>query len=677
MNISLTAKIRLAVPNTLISLLTSIAICCMASTVCAQDQLDPRPDTLSSAELTTNAPDGTAIALPVMRTDVTARIQGMVASVEVIQRFRNTTKARIEARYRMPLPEQAAVFGMQIIFPDRLIEGQVQERDQARVNYEAAKAGGFRTALVEQHREHLFDTKVAGIDPGTEVEIRIQYWQPIAYADGVFSWHFPLTIRPRNRLVSGTDLSSEIDAMDHRDSADGAVEKANLRIELDAGLPIAALRSPSHEITIQGQAVLQIQPKLAAVPMTKDFVLNWRANTGANPALSVLRERVGAFDYVLTTIAPPQQAGQALPRELILVVDSSGSMQGDAWTAATLAANQALDGLRPVDRFNLVDFDDLARSWSVETLPANSANIALARDWLAAATADGGTNIQAGLVMALDMPEAKGFLRQVVFVTDGAVGNEAEIYAELVHKDYQVNRAPASIFTIGVGSAPNRAFLRKTADFGRGVSVIVENAQSLQQQMQNLMAKLNTPQMVGLKANFADDAEVYPRVFPDLYAGEPITIVARMPAQTASKSLQVSGQYGASTWQQSLALPIAKSSSATQPSAGIAKLWARRKIAQLEDDEALSRNTIDNKAQIVATALEHHLLSRYTSFVAIEKRPVAADGKDLLPVDFANPTPDDQNFAATAIGWQLQAWLGALLILIGLATLPMRQRHVI
>jgi Ca-activated chloride channel homolog len=654
------------VPKLLISLFTSTLLV-FAFVGLARAQADGAEAVpLGSAELTAFDANGVKLQLPMLKTTVAASIQGTVASVQVVQRFRNPTDHRIEARYRMPLPEQSAVFGMQIVFPDRMIEGEIQERDQARVNYEAAKAGGFRTALVEQHRENLFDTKVAGIDPGTEVEIRLQFWQPIQYADGIFSWHFPLTLRERAEVRSTNDVSAMIDAMDHRIGVAGATETATLSIQLDAGMPIDALQSPSHEITVEDRGALWIQPKLAAVPMTRDFVLQWRAKTGANPALSVLRERVGAFEYVLTTIAPPQQSSATVPRELIVVVDSSGSMQGQAWQAALSAVNKALDGLRAGDRFNLVDFDDAARTFSSESLIAETTNIGRAREWLASATADGGTNIQAGLVSALDMPAAPGFLRQVVFITDGAVGNEAEIYAELVQQEQQPARPPASIFTIGVGSAPNRAFLRKTADFGRGVSVIVESAESLEGQMQKLMDKLNAPQVVGLAANFSADAEVYPRVFPDLYLGEPITIVARMPVANASKSLQVTGRFGASAWQHTLPMPVAKSINASNmPNGGIAKLWARRKISQLEDDEALSSYAINNKSLIIETALEHRLLSRYTSFVAIEKRPAAASGNDLVPVDFANATPDDQDFAATAIGWQAQALLGGLLSIFG------------
>ncbi len=685
------AKIRFYLPELLISLLISTALAfAPAGPVRAEASGTSTAEALGCAELTVvdangaevspNRRHGKPVRLPVVQTSVVASIQGTVASVQVVQRFRNTLSTRIEARYRMPLPEQSAVFGMQIVFPDRLIEGEVQEREQARINYEAAKTGGFRTALVEQHREHLFDTKVAGIEPGTEVEIRLQFWQPIQYADGVFSWHFPLTLRQPSGATEANDVSSVIDAMDDRDTVIGATETATLSIQLDAGMPIDALQSPSHEITVQDKTTAQnsgallIQPKLAAVPMTRDFVLQWRANTGANPALSVLREQVGAFEYVLTTIAPPQQSSTIVARELILVVDSSGSMQGPACESALAAVNQALNGLHREDRFNLVDFDDMARTFNSASLAADQSNIGRAREWLASATADGGTNIQAGLVSALDIPAAQGFLRQVVFITDGAVGNEAEIYAELVRAEHQPIRAPASIFTVGVGSAPNRPFLRKTADFGRGVSVIVENLEGLEEQMQKLMAKLNAPQVVGLSADFPADSEVYPRVFPDLYLGEPITIVARMPVANAGKSLQITGRFGAATWQQELAMPVAKSNNMPgMPNGGIAKLWARRKISQLEDDEELSRSVINNKALIVETALEHRLLSRYTSFVAIEKRPVAANGDDLVPVDFANATPEDQSFAATAIGWQLQALLGGLLCILGAVMLGMQR----
>lgn len=616
---------------------------------------DPLQDSgQQCAQLEVIGPDQVRRQVASTRTEVRVQIHGLVAQARVRQQFVNPGEAWLEARYLLPLPATSAVYGMRIELPDRSIEGEIREREAARIEYEAAKQEGMVSGLVEQQREHLFETRIANIAPGATVTVEVDYWQTLEYHDGQFEWRFPLTVRPRYAVTQTDDVGTVLDQIDPP-QAGGEVQTAQIEIALEAGLAISPPTSPSHQILSSKRgSVFQLGLASDQVPLDRDFVLRWSAAGGQKPMAALFHERLNGEDYALLMLVPPTQSrGPRLQRELVLVLDSSGSMMGAAWEGARRAAHQALDQLAPGDRFALVDFDSAPNPWRPQSELVNAENIAAAHAWIDTLSADGGTEIEAALRTALALPETAGFVRQLVFVTDGAVGNEGQIYAALSQM-----RGSARLFTVGLGDAPNQAFLRKLAELGAGTSTLVSRLDEVESGMQGLFAQLDAPLLTRLDVRWPSIAEAYPQTLPDLYRGQPLLLVAKLAHLNAP--IEVSGNMSGGHWQQQLSVtPV--------PSAGIVRLWARRKIGSLEDQITLGGDEARFKAEILEVALANKLLSRYTSFVAIEKRKLRPDGQPLLPTEFANPPPADaMAFAQGALGWQMQLLLAAGLLLVGL-----------
>lgn len=620
-----------------------------------------------AAVLEIRAQDGSRQQLPSTRTEVDVRIEGLVAQAQVRQVFRNPSADYIEARYLLPLPDTSAVHGMRIELPDRIIEGQIKEREEARITYEAAKQEGMAAGLVEQQRAHLFETRIANIPPGAEVQIAIDWWQTIDYADGVFEWRFPLTVRPRYAVEQTADVGTVIDAMDPA-PAQGTTQDVRLKITLEPGLAIAAPTSPSHALADRGpdrSGVRQLSLADAQVPLDRDFVLRWQPLPGTRPQAALFTESRDGETYALLMLVPPAlpegQRAPRLPRELVLVLDSSGSMSGEAWEGARRAAHAALDLLKPDDRFVLVDFDSQPNPFRRHSEPATPEQIALAHQWIDSLVADGGTEIEAALVTALSIAPTPGLLRQVVFVTDGAVGNEARIYQALL-----AQRGDARIFTVGLSAAPNRAFLRKLAELGAGSSTLIGRLDEAESGMRTLFARLEAPVLKQLAVAWPALAEAYPSVLPDLYQGEPLLLVSKLAH--LKQPLELSGVLAGGAWSQKLATPKIAAG-------GIARLWARRKIGSLEDAVDLGGDEAVLKPQVLAVAMAHSLLSRYTSFVAVEQRKLRPDGTPLVPTEFPNAAPADLiPFAQGSLGWFGQLLLG-LVVLSGGVLLLSRARR--
>lgn len=631
----------------------------LAGPALAQRGAGATDDGPRSALLEIEGKDGSRQQVASTRTDVEVQITGLVAQAKLRQVFRNPSDQYIEARYLLPLPDTSAVYGMRIDLPDRTIEGEVKEREEARIEYEAAKQEGMAAALVEQQRAHLFNTRVANIPPGAEFTVEIDWWQTVDYADGVFEWRLPLTVRPRYAVQDPVDIGATLEQMDPARQA-GEAQDASIQVTLEPGLEIAPPISPSHAIVDGGpgaQGVRRFRLRDARVPLDRDFVLRWQALPGTQPQAALFHEARDGEEYALLMLVPPVQAKAGtprLPRELVLVLDSSGSMAGEAWTGARAAAHVALDQLKPGDRFVLIDFDSQPNPFRLNSEPATPEMIALAHQWIDTLEADGGTEIEAAIVAALAVKPTPGLVRQVVFVTDGAVGNEAQIYTALV-----AARGEARIFTVGLSAAPNRAFLRKLAELGAGTSTLIGDLSEVESGMRTLFTRLEAPLLTAVTVDWPALGEAYPDVLPDLYQGEPLLLVSKLAH--LKQPVKVGGYLAGGRWAQTLATPKIASG-------GIARLWARRKIGSIEDRIDLGGDEAQLKPQVLEVALAHRLLSRYTSFVAVEKRKRRPDGTPLVPTEIANTPPADMvPFAQGALGWQGQLLLGLLVLGAGLA----------
>lgn len=579
--------------------------------------------------------DGQWYAAMALETTVDFHIRGLTAEVTVSQRYVNDSGEWLEGRYLLPLPGDAAVGSLRLQVGERLIEGEIQEKARAQATYQRAAAAGQVAGLVEQSRENLFRTAVANIGPGEEVVIEIGYWQAVDHSDGEFGIALPLTFTPpwhfdgETRfaeqdapVAAGTAASTAIDL------GEGLAPTVALNIDLAAGLPLARITSPSHAIHVEPLPDDHYRIELADLvePADRDFELRWTPRASRLTQQAVFTETVEGEHYALVMMVPPTLPAEPVARELILLVDTSGSMYGLAMEQAIAALDHALDRLRPDDHFNLVRFDHRSEALFDQSLPADAGNIERARNFVNGLHANGGTDLMPALRLAFDSPPVPGHLRQVVLITDAGVSNEQQLLHAIAHE-----RGPARLFTVGIGSAPNGHFLRRAAELGQGSQVLIRQLDQVDAGIDTLLRRLDQPALRDLAVNWPAAADAWPNPLPDLYAGQPLQVVARLPALTGE--VIASGQSRHQHWQQRASLPAA------QPGHGIARLWAQARITALDDALRDGADPEQIRQQTLEVALRHGLVSRYTSLVAVERRQARPDGADLASMQFANAAP--------------------------------------
>jgi Ca-activated chloride channel family protein len=623
-----------------------------------------------------------SVAAPLVFTDVRMDVAGMTARVRVAQRFVNPTREWREGVYVFPLPDKAAVDRLDLRVGDRVVEGRIRERQDARRTYETAKAEGRKAALVEQERPNLFTTNVAQIGPDEEVVVAIEYQETLVYDAGSFTLRFPLAITPRyvpgaplprDISISGTAGRVPTDAVPDADRItppladprDGAINPVAISIELSAGFPLAHLASRHHAMRIEERPGHRYALTLAggAVPAARDFELTWTPDVGAAPGAALLTERRDGRRFALLMVLPPAADPTAPrpPREITYVIDTSGSMEGVSIEQAKEAMALALDRLRPGDRFNVIEFNSTARSLFTAPLPVDGVTLREARAFVRGLRARGGTEMLPALAAALAAPRSGPEMRQVVFLTDGAVGNEEQLLA-LIGRRLDDRR----LFTIGIGPAPNAYFMKKAAEAGRGSYTFVGDVRDVKEKMIALLRKIESPVLTDMSIAWPGPVAAYPATLPDLYTGEPVLLTAELPPGLTG-DVGLGGLRDGRPWRAKLPLDAA----GDEP--GIGVLWARDRIEALMDARRNGASRDEVRREVVATALGFHLVSAYTSLVAVDVTPTrpanVAASKTLLPVN----APEGLALAAiggvpqTATPAPLLMLAGAFALLLALA----------
>jgi Ca-activated chloride channel family protein len=613
---------------------------------------------------------------PLLATDVEMRVTGLVVRATVRQEFSNPSAEWAEGVYVFPLPEDAAVDRLKMRIGDRVVEGVIRERVAAKQAYEQARQQGQRASLVEQERPNVFTTSVANIPPGAAVAVEIEYQQAVRYDGGRFRLRFPMVVGPRYIPgaaalgVSGLGWAPDTDAVPDasritppvRYPARGPANPVTLRIELDPAVPLAGVESPSHAIDTTplaaGRYEVTLQP--GGVPADRDFELVWAPVAGAAPAAVLLTEARGDEVFALLMVMPPAPGAAArerLPREAVFVVDHSGSMAGASMQQARAALKLALARLRPTDHFNVIRFNHRTEGLFQEARPASPQNLGLAGRYVDALRADGGTEILPALVRALDGGEHPDRLRQVIFLTDGSVGNEEQLFQAIRER-----LGDSRLFTVGIGSAPNSHFMREAARAGRGTFTYIGSTTEVQQKMTELFGKLESPALVDLRLELpgAGDAEILPLPLPDLYAGEPVVVALRTKVPPTRAVLR--GRRGSRAWESEVPLHDAAAG------AGLAAHWARAKIAALLDQRRSGAAGDDIRHAVIDVALRHHLVSAYTSLVAVDVTPARPAGAPLTSHALETNLPHGWEYDAV-FGSGQGATAGPLHLAVGLAAL--------
>lgn len=638
-----------------------------------------------------------------MASDFNVDINGMVAEITLRQRFKNQGKQWLEAVYVFPLDEQAAISAMQMRIGERLIKGKIAEKKAARKQYQLARKRGQKAALSSQQRANMFTQRVANIAPGEEIEVELKLVQNVNLRDlpeqgGLqFSLRIPTTLTPRyipGQVLLNPNSSGELQ-LDNQGwaqataqvpdaaeisppmiASDDIVNPMSLHINLDAGLPLARVESPSHKLSVRKlDKRHQIGLANGVAAMDRDFVLQWSPNPSSQPRAALFRQSKEQSDYAMVMLLPPQTLSSAIPREVIYIIDTSGSMDGESIIQAKAALSTAIQQMGDGNRFNIIEFNSTHRMFSSNPLFMNALNRQQALDFVAGLHSGGGTKMLPALREALQGSSMEGFLKQVVFITDGSVGNETELFRE-IHKMLGDSR----LFTIGIGSAPNGFFMRKAAEFGRGSHRYISRLDQVEDEMAHLFQQLSAPVLRDVQIQWPEHLQVsaLPENISDLYMGEAVVIQAKLSEKNASQVMDgnvlIKGQLASKEWQQSIPLAAL----ADRQHNGLSNLWGRKKIAELEDEKTLGRDPEAVKADVLKIALAEQLLSPYTSFIAVEEkvsRPMnAASASEAVPNQLpkgsrksAAPKVQQKTAMAypkTALGWELKLYQSLLMLLL-------------
>jgi len=609
------------------------------------------PAEMRSGSLLLRSEGDRYVEAPLVATDIDIAVSGPTARARVSQIFHNPTDGWVEAVYVYPLPEGGAVDTLKMVIGERIVVAEIQDRKTAREIYERAKATGQKTALMEQERPNIFTNSVANIGPGETVVIQLEYQEPVRQSGDQFSLRAPLVVAPRYNpqpVVQSVDLRAEgrgwgnvTDPVPDRDRISppvndprvhAPVNPVAITVRLQAGFALGEVKSHHHTVNIDTIADDTRVIKLAQgpVPADRDFELTWKPHTGAAPTVGLFREQVGSADshaeYLLAFVTPPAlqqaQTEEQRPREIIFVIDNSGSMAGTSMTQAKASLIYGLERLKPTDRFNVIRFDNTFDVLFSDAVPADANHVWQAKNFVNALQARGGTEMVPPMQAALNdrrgNDAAGTMLRQVVFLTDGEIGNEQQLFDTIT-----AMRGRSRVFMVGIGSAPNSYLMTRAAELGRGTFTHIGAVEQVQERMRTLFDKLESPVVTNLTATFsANGADVTPVVLPDLYRGEPVALTARVGA--LSGTIEIKGLIGERPW--IVTLPLANAAQGR----GLSKLWARRKIADAEVARTLRSITPEEAdKRILALALDHNLVTRLTSLVAVDKTPSRPAGAQL------------------------------------------------
>lgn len=569
------------------------------------------------------------IPLPLQHTEVRAEVSAYIASVEVRQTFHNPFSGKIEAKYVFPLPQDAAVNEFLMIVGERRIRGIIREREEAEQIYADAKRQGHAASLLTQERPNIFTQSVANLEPGKSIDVSITYFNTLAYRDGWYEFVFPMVVGPRFNPPGSTD---GVTAEPHQQSAAGSspavgrqttvtylkpAERSGhdiaLTLDLAAGVSIEQFESQSHIIEAKQDAPDQLHVELGRLDRipNKDFVLRYRV-AGEQLKSNFLTHRDERGGFFSLMVYPPAELKNLRqhPLELVFVLDCSGSMNGEPIAQAKAAVRRALRQMRPEDSFQLIRFSNDASQLGKRPLAATPANVARGLAYLDSLNGEGGTMMIEGIKAALGFPQDPGRLRFVVFLTDGYIGNEVEIFSE-VHR----RLGDARIFSFGVGTSVNGYLLDGLARIGKGAVAYLGLQDDAAKVMDDFMSRVRHPALLDVRIDWGALAvtDVYPARLPDVFVGRPLLVTGRFEGNQ-SAAVKVLGQTGSQPVEFTFNVNPAGAGAQHR---GIASVWARKKIMELSDRQAqVADPTLPT--QIKQVALNFSLMSAYTAFVAVD-----------------------------------------------------------
>jgi Ca-activated chloride channel family protein len=598
---------------------------------------------------------------PLKHTDVKAEISGFLSRVVVTQEFENPFKDKIEAVYTFPLPQAAAVDDMTMRVGERTVRGRILRREEAQAVYEAARDAGQVASLLDQERPNIFTQSVANIMPGEKVTVQISYVETLKYEEGSYEFVFPMVVGPRyvpgtaaGRSGGGrlpdTDRVPDASRITPQVAPEGmrAGHDISVDVTLDAGVPLDGLASKTHEVDVErpGVSSAHVRLKDRAVIPNKDFILRYDV-AGRRIEDALLTNRTDKGGFFTLILQPPDRvvASDVNPKEMVFVLDTSGSMEGFPIEKAKEAMKLALDGLYPQDTFNLITFAGDEHILFPSPVPATKENLQKAQNFLRSRKGSGGTEMMKAIKAALDPSDAQDHLRIVCFMTDGYVGNDMEIVGE-------IQKHPnARVFSFGIGSSVNRFLLDKMAETGRGEAEYVTLTDDGSAAARRFHERIRNPLFTDITVdwNGLPVADVYPKRIPDLFSAKPVILTGRYTG-SGHGIIRLKGKMAGHDFVREVPVDLPDSEARHDV---LATLWARTRIDDLmgQDYDGLQHGNprADLKETITQLGLEYRLMTQFTSFVAVEEMTVT-DGGQPRRIDVPVELPEGVSRSALQTG---------------------------
>jgi len=640
----------------------------------AQDTRAPADKTLSPFFFVDEG-DPAIDRLPLKDTRVDVSISGVIADVTVRQVYENRGQRPLHARYIFPASTRAAVYGMTMTIGDVRVVARIKEREQAKSEFESAKREGKSASLLEQSRPNVFTMNVANVLPGDTISVELKYTELLVPTEGAYEFVYPTVVGPRYSEKRESQASPGDEFVKAPYTHEGEAPRSDFHLTgvVSTGIPIQEIASPSHQLVFRSSGQGRTELALADYERfsgNRDFVLRYRL-AGQQISSGLLLYQGRDENFFLLMAEPPQVvATDEVPaREYIFVVDVSGSMHGFPLDTGKKLMGDLVNVLRPSDAFNIVLFADGSETFSRVSVPATRANLTRAQQFIGRKEGGGGTQLLAALEQAVAIPRQPAVSRSIVLLTDGYIDAEADVF------DYVRNQLDdANFFAFGIGSSVNRHLIEGVAHAGLGEPFIVTEPGEATDAATRLRRYIDTPVLTGIDVTFSgfDAYDVEPRKIPDLFASRPIVLFGKWRGPTGG-SIEISGKTGREVYRASIL--VAPERSDVRHSA-LRHLWARTRVANLSDFGPGAPSD-EKAAEITSLGLTYGLLTRYTSFIAVQEKIRRVTG-DADEVDQPLPLPAGVSDSAVGVTSGAEpglVWVSAIVLaLLGCVTLLRTRR---
>ncbi|NNE26648.1 MAG: VWA domain-containing protein [Saprospiraceae bacterium] len=582
-------------------------------------------------------------AFPLLSNQAEVRINGPIANVEITQSYKNTGQVPIEAVYVFPASTRAAVFHMEMRIGERVIRAEIKEKQKARQTYEQAKSEGKRVSLLEQHKPNVFQMNVANILPGDRIDVVLKYVEFIIPENQVYTFVYPTVVGPR--FTGGGKQEQHFVQNPYMKEGRKPNYTFDIKASLNMPFPIIEVGSPSHKVDVNFFANESAEIGLDRQDINggnRDFILEYKLS-GASVASGVQTYSAGDEHFFLCQIEPPsvESNPRVNKKEFVFIVDVSGSMSGFPLDISKELMKNLLAKMQPHDKFNILFFAGSNYMLSAKSMDATQSNIKKAFYSMDQQRGGGGTQLLPALKSALAYEKEDGYARSFIIITDGYVAVEEAAFRLIAQ-----SLGKANFFAFGIGSGVNRYLIEGIANVGRGKPFIVTQNKFAQKEAEKLAKYVSTPLLTDIRISTKNVklSEVMPPNTPDLLAERPLYYFGKFDgAQNGSITIQ--GNQGGERWEKTVELPLAENKNEV-----LKYLWARETIRYL-DDFNITNLTVERKDRITQLGLNYNLLTKYTSFVAVDDTPVIEDGDASKTV--RQPLPLPQGVSNLAVGFEM------------------------